>query len=126
MPKASPTPTTSADAPRYAARRGSFEYLGQSLDRGQILTLSGAPNDEKLIRLGYVTLLEGRFETYRCSVCGLEFTGIAERTAHGDLRHRERFLTPEEEDARDERLEKLQEQVAPLYLDKTKAALDAA
>jgi hypothetical protein len=125
MPKASPTPTTT-DAPRYMARRGGFDYMGQPLDRGQVLQLSGAMNDEKLIRLGYVTLLGAREETYRCSVCGLEFTGIAERTAHGDLRHRERTLTPEEEDARDERLEKQQEQLAPLYLDKTKAAQGAA
>lgn len=108
------------------ARRGGFEYAGQSLDRGQVLQLAGATNDERLIRLGYVALLEPRAETYQCSVCGREFTGIAERTAHGNLRHRERDLSPEEEDARDERMEKMQEQVAPLYLDKTKAAQAAA
>lgn len=123
---AAKTASTAADAKRYIARRGGFDYNGQPLDRGQVLVLAGAMNDEKLIRLGYVTLLESRAETYRCSLCGEDFAGIAERTAHGDLRHRARVLTPDEEDARDERLERLHEQVAPLYLDKTKAAAAAA
>lgn len=120
------SPSTPADAPRYRARRGGFQYAGQEIDRGQVLVLAGAPNDEKLIRLGYVALLERNPDLYRCSVCGLEFIGISERTGHGDLRHRERTLTPDEEDTRDERLERIQEQVAPLYLDKTKAAQAAA
>jgi hypothetical protein len=123
---ASQTPSASADAPRYYVRRGGWQYLGHQLDRGQVLQLSGAQNDEKLVRLGYVALLESRAERYRCSECGEEFVGIAERTAHGDDRHRERYLTPEEEDAREERRERMQEQVAPLYLDKTKAAQSAA
>lgn len=117
---------TTTEAPRYWARRGGFDYMGRSVDRGMLVQLANARNDEALIRLGYVTLLETGAETYRCAECGAEFVGISERTHHGDLRHRERDLSPDEEDARDERMEKLQEQIAPLYLDKSKAAQAAA
>ena len=127
MPTKGASPTTpAADAPRYYARRGGYDYAGKPIDRGQVLQLIGALNDEKLIRLGYVVLLERGGELYRCAVCGAEFIGIAERTGHGDLRHRERFLDADEEDRLDERLEQRQEQIAPLYLDKTKAAQGAA
>lgn len=120
------SPATSADAPRYVARRGGFQYNGKPLDRGQVLILAGATNDEKLIRLGYVTLLERHADLYTCAACGKEFVGITERTAHGDERHRVRDLDPDEEDAREERRERRENDVAPLFLDKTKASLTAA
>ncbi|MFA9204994.1 MAG: hypothetical protein ACEQSH_00915 [Bacteroidia bacterium] len=126
MAKGASQSTITTDAPRYVARRGGFQYSGQPLDRGQVLTLAGATNDEKLIRLGYVVLLERNTDLYTCAECGQEFIGISERTGHGDLRHRRRELSPDEEDARDERMERQQEQVAPLFLDKTKASLTAA
>jgi len=115
-----------SDEPRYFARRGGFDYAGQPVDRGLVLWLVGALNDEKLVRLGYVAELPPKAETYRCAVCGAEFIGIGERTAHGDARHRVRDLTPDEEDAREERRERIENDLAPLYLDKTKAAQAAA
>jgi hypothetical protein len=121
-----PAKSATTVAPRYVARRGGFEYAGQPIDRGLIFPLAGGMNDEKLVRLGYVTLLEGKAETYRCAVCGAEFVGISERTGHGDLRHKQRSLTPEEEDRFEDRQEKQNEQLGPLYLDKTKAAQAAA
>jgi hypothetical protein len=117
---------TPSDAPRFYARRGGFDYAGQPIDRGQVIQLVGALNDEKLVRLGYFAPLEARAETYRCAQCGAEFIGIGERTAHGDARHRVRDLTPDEEDAREERRERLENEVAPLYLENTKAAQAAA
>jgi hypothetical protein len=106
--------------------RQPFDYGRLALDRGQVFTLAGAPNDEKLVRLGFVTQLESRATTYECGKCGGVFAGIAERTAHGKKRHPDRLLTPEEEDEREEREERMLDQVAPLYLDKTKAAMGAA
>jgi hypothetical protein len=110
------------NAPRYYARRGGFDYAGRPVDRGLVLQLVGALNDEKLVRLGYFAPLEAKAETYQCAACGAEFIGISERTAHGDARHRVRDLTPDEEDAREDRRERIENDMAPLYLDKTKAA----
>jgi hypothetical protein len=106
---------------RYWARR-PFGYSGRQLDRGQVLTLTGAVNDEKLVRLGYVARVERNDTTYQCAECGAEFIGISERSSHGNTRHRERELDPHEEDALVERQERMLEQVAPLYLDKTTAS----
>jgi hypothetical protein len=117
--------TVPSDAPRMVARQ-PFDYGRLALDRGQVFTLAGAPNDEKLTRLGYVIPLERDATTYECGKCGGVFNGIAERTAHGKKRHPDRVLTPEEEDERDEREERMLDQAAPLYMDKTKAAMGAA
>ncbi len=114
-----------SDAPRYLARV-PFDYVGHAFEQGQIVQLVGAPNDEKLVRLGYVVELESRVTSYECAKCGAAFTSIEARTAHGRKRHPDRELTPDEEDEREEREERMLEQVAPLYLDKTKAAMGAA
>lgn len=110
-----------ADAPRFFARR-PFDYAGAALDRGQILRLQGARNDEKLTRLGYVAAVESDATTYTCAECGATFIDIATRSGHGQTRHRARALTPGEEDAHEERQEALLAQVAPLYLDKAAGA----
>lgn len=123
-PRTPPT-ATAGDGPRYWARQ-PFDYGALQLDRGQILRLAGAPNDEKLRRLGYVAELDGQITSYECAVCGGAFVGIAERTAHGNKRHAPRLLTPDEEDAAEEREEQQLQAVAPLYLDKTKAAMGVA
>jgi len=104
---------------KYWARR-PFTYAGQELDRGQITELVGARNDEKLVRLGYFAPVEKKIKTYRCSECGAEFIGLAERTYHGDKCHSGKVLTPEEEDKMAEREERLMEKIAPLNLDKAK------
>lgn len=110
-----------SDAPRFFARR-PFDYAGAALDRGQILRLQGARNDEKLTRLGYVAAVESDATTYTCAECGATFIDIATRSGHGQTRHRARPLTPGEEDAHEERQEALLAQVAPLYLDKAAGA----
>jgi len=103
-------------AKKYWARR-PFTYAGQELDRGQITELIGARNDEKLVRLGYFAPVEKKAETFQCAVCGAEFVGYAEREYHGNKRHSDKVLTPEEEDRRLEREEKLMEQLAPLNVE---------
>jgi len=104
-------------AKRYWAKR-SFEYNGKELDRGQITELAGAKNDEKLVRLGYFGVVDSAFqkhaETFACAECGAEFIGFAERDAHGKKRHSGRALSPVQEDARQEREEKMLQEVAPL------------
>jgi len=100
-------------AKRYWARR-PFTYAGQELDRGQITELVGARNDEKLVRLGYFAPVERKAEIYRCALCGAEFISYAEREYHGNKQHSGKVLTPEEEDRRLEREERLMEELAPL------------
>lgn len=107
---------------RYFVRRPcDYGRLG-TLDRGQVISLLGARNDETLVRLAYFAEYTG--ETAVCSVCGAEFVGEPERTAHGNKRHseRDRDLSPAEEDARLEREERMLEQTAPLNLENTKAS----
>lgn len=111
---------TESRAAQVVARR-PMGYAGREIDRGQVFELAGAPNDEKLTRLGYVAPLERGAETVTCAVCGATFTSGQLRTAHGDTRHRTRALTPQEEDAQAEREERLLDTVAPLYLENTKA-----
>lgn len=109
-------------AEQYFARRpfgyGRYGFL----DRGRVVELLGAPNDEKLTRLGYLEKLDGRTATCECGECGSIFIGDAERAAHGRERHVRRELSPFEEDQRAERQEKMLNQIAPLYLDKTTAS----
>lgn len=106
---------------KHWARR-PFRYGRDQLDRGQVFSLAGAVNDEKLVRIGFVAELTGKPETYTCAECGAEFIGEAERRGHGDKRHRLTVLTPMEEDALLAREERMLEQTAPLYLDQTAAA----
>lgn len=107
---------------RCYARR-PFGYDGKELDRGQVFMVVGAPNDEKLGRLGFMVPLEGRVQLYTCAECGAEFVGEPERRGHGDKRHLSRPLSPFEEDQRAEREERFLQQAAPLHLDRSAAAL---
>jgi len=86
-----------------------FTYGGVRLDRGQITELVGARNDEKLVRLNFFGEVPKNAETYKCAICGAEFIGLAERTHHGNTKHKD--LTPEEELKNLEREDKLNEQV---------------
>lgn len=108
---------------KYYARR-PFDYGDKQVDRGQVLELLGLRNDEKLIRLGFVLELRRGEHICPCGVCGAQFVGDNELNAHGAMRHANRFqqLSPEEEDRQLDRQEKMLEQVAPLYLDKTAAS----
>lgn len=69
---------------------GQWHYNGRPADRGLLLTLDGAPNDEKLIRLGYLVKVERprKLEQYpRCGTCGQGFVTDQALTAHGDKWH---------------------------------------
>lgn len=100
-----------------------FDYSGQALDRGQIVTLVGARNDDKLLRLGYVNEYAGtKRDLVTCDECGKQFTGHDARVGHYEKRHAVRDLDPDEEDRREEREERMLSQVAPLNLDQTAAS----
>lgn len=105
----------------YFARRPFGYGRYGHLDRGRVVELLGAANDEKLTRLGYLEKYDPKAPTSDCGECGERYIGDAERAAHGRERHTPRDLTPLEEDQRQERQERMLDQVAPLYLDKTAA-----
>lgn len=113
---------------RYWARRGGWEYFGTPVDRGQIVELQGAINDEKLIRLGFVAELEKGMDLVQCGRCGKEFVGNGERTAHGELRHlvKPDWVSDEEweleQEKKIEHAHDLADKLAPLNLAATKAS----
>jgi hypothetical protein len=93
------------------------------IDRGQVLELEGLVNDEKLVRLGYVSLINKRATIVTCGKCGAQFVTDEALATHGRDRHAPpRQLTPQEEDQRVEARHKLEDELSPLNLDKTAAA----
>lgn len=106
--------------------RRPLTYAGANLDRGQTLTLAGARNDEKLLRLGYLAQYEGKSrDLVTCDECGAKFISHDTRIGHHEKRHSGVALSPDQEDARLDREEKLLEAVAPLNLDQTAASRGA-
>lgn len=102
--------------------RRPFQYGDKNLDRGQVFELSGARNDERLLRLGYCEETKRKKgELSECSACGALFVGGNERAGHYERVHVRVNLTPDEEDRRFDRQEKFLEEVAPIYLDKVAA-----
>ena len=109
---------------RYYARR-SMTYgpgAGQPLGRGQLFDLAGMVNDEKLVRLGYVAQASKRATVVSCGVCGAEFITDEALANHGRERHADKRLDPRAEDERLERRERIENELAPLHLDKTAAS----
>lgn len=104
----------------FARRPFGYGRLG-TLDRGEVFELSGLPNDEKLVRLGFAVEYTDKGGTSDCGDCGKRFIGDAERAAHGSDRHRERDLSPEEEESRIERRDRMLETSAPIFWENTKA-----
>lgn len=128
--------------------RRPFTYGDLNLDRGQITKLLGLRNDEKLLRLGFVEAVKGKPETWECGTCFEKFLEMEFRDAHVKRHHRAAETlelgvgTPVnpggtlsiQQDGRSigdvqgfvdktgEREERLLNEVAPLYMDKTKAA----
>jgi hypothetical protein len=79
----------------YTVRRPFPAYGALPADRGRVLELANARNDEKLVRLGFLELFTKRTalrDLPMCGQCGLYFSDEGLLTAHGDMRHR----TPEE------------------------------
>jgi hypothetical protein len=101
----------------------------QRLDRGQILTLSGLINDEKLVRLGYVALVSKGVAIVECGKCGAKFATDGGLASHGRERHRSAgpdvIIGPNGIPAgfRSDQKGEREDAIAPLYLDKTKASL---
>jgi len=91
-----------------------FGYAGQALDRGQVVTLAGAVNDDKLVRLGYFGEVEAKAELHQCPKCGAQFVGMAERQFHFEKRHPTRAKNALQEDQAMDREEHMLEQIAPL------------
>lgn len=113
---------------RYYARR-PFDYAGQSLERGQVFNLAGVANDEKLIRLNYISAVADGNDTYECGDCKRMFVQMGFRDMHGKEAHRRRprvFANPEEEDRFYERQEAALVREAPLALEKTLASQQLA
>lgn len=100
----------------------NYGVNNESLDPGQVFTLAGMPNDEKLVRLGYCAPLEKGAQTFECAECGSEFVDVSDRDRHGRKRHRERGVNPDQEDRESEREEQRLMASAPLYLDQSIAA----
>lgn len=103
--------------------RWPFDYDGRSYDRGQVVQLIGARNDERLIRLGYVGEVAPKTEIFVCGECGAEFVEQTARFSHGRDRHRDRALDPREEDRRADAQERMLMETAPLSLEKTEASM---
>jgi hypothetical protein len=99
---------------------------GAPIDRGQILELEGLVNDEKLVRLGYVTQASKGIAIVQCGKCGARFSTDEALSSHGRERHAAaREMNPAEEAARDARFEKkmaMEDEIAPLDLTKTAAS----
>jgi hypothetical protein len=111
----------------YVARR-TFDYdESLSLDRGQCFNLHGYPADEKLIRLGYVEEYRERDRPLPCRCCGATFMDMGSLNMHGNKRHSgedRQSLVPTgdmraQQDIAAERAMIRENEVAPLYLDKT-------
>lgn len=119
----------------YWARR-PFGYLNQDLDRGQVVAFTGARNEEKLIRLGYVLSLLPKDETFPCRYCAARFIDLNTLNAHGEKRHRDKQTRPDVpfsgrgltvddtlgETQQLEREGRQMDEIAPLNLDKTSAS----
>jgi hypothetical protein len=71
-------------------RRPFPGYGGSPADRGRILELAGARNDEKLIRLGFLAPVTKKVQLRdlpMCGTCGAYFAEEGFLTTHGDLHH---------------------------------------
>lgn len=110
-------------AKRVYARR-PHGYGDKQLDRGQVIELQNLRNDEKLQRLGFLMELPKNTSLRECNRCGAKFIDEGLRNAHYEKLHElGELLTPEDEDYLEESEEKELNEVAPLFLDKTKASL---
>lgn len=127
----------------HVARFDQFGYAGKNYDRGQVIELIGAPNDEKLLRLGYVSVLKEKSpRILECGECGAKFLEDSARVSHGRRHHphRERLpemvpaslsplgqLPPGEPevflDTEGDREDRRRMEDTPLFLDKTQASI---
>lgn len=71
---------------QYSARR-AFKYNGIDLDRGQVLSLQQCPNDDQLLRLGFLSKLQADQPLSKCGLCGEIFISDRQLMHHGDRLH---------------------------------------
>jgi len=130
--------------------RRPMKYSGSFRSRGAIFDLNGQRNDEKLLRLGFVRKLTAHEENAKvqCGTCQQWFIGRSELVYHGKLSHRdkEEVIRPTSESKvslptgsrMDDRLvggveddtksigeERRLNEIAPLYLENTKASRES-
>ena len=75
----------------HVARWDNFQYGQSFVDRGQVIELSGSRNDDKLLRLGYITeSTEKEHTLLTCGECEAIFISDNSRNAHGRRRHPQR------------------------------------
>ena len=135
----------------YVSKR-TFDYFGQSIDRGQIFRFRGGPHDRQLIDLGYCALMDVGASLYACNACGAEFTDLGLRDGHGKARHQPKIFVPPSApqrdlgesidqyqnrldewskqvgamaDAQDDQRARHEDEVAPLDLTRTQASREA-
>lgn len=128
---------------------GEFTYGGRAMDRNQVFELTGLPKDEALGRLGYVEAIHPDCTLETCGKCGAQFLDSASAAHHFTKRHepkpdrpmvmegprpgetkeeyeqreaawRASILAAEERE--EDRLDAIENQRAPLYMDQTKAS----
>ena len=108
-----------------ARRSYSYGVAGVAIDRGQMFKTEGHESDERCERLGYWERAKPKQKMHECGVCNAEFIDERTRALHGEKRHPDRFNDGElVEDVR-ERESELEERESPLYMDRTRATLEA-
>ena len=107
--------------PYWSAR--PMGYGGKQLDFGEVVTLGGLPNDEALVRLGYLREADKKNvdRLPRCGKCGRRFIDESKLNIHGQQAHsgRPEPRTADEYDRQESEREEVYQAVAPLLLDKT-------
>ena len=116
------TPAIKSESATLYTSLRPMDYAGSKLDRGQVFTLIGARNDEKLVRLRYIREIGHHDQLYTCSTCGAQFVHLGGRDEHGKNSHRARELTPGEEDERSDKLDVRLTKEAPLALENSAAS----
>lgn len=111
--------------PLYKVRWGPMGINREMRDLGEVVQLrEGAPNNEKILRLGYVEEIPEGSEFVNCDRCGKRFVAVGYRDLHFRKRHDPRSQPRDaaEADRQAEVEEKRLLREAPLYLEKRLAA----
>ena len=103
----------------FARRCFTYGIPGQDLDFGQVITLSGVRNDEKLLEYGHLVKFDtkgGRVAPVECNKCGSKFADPGVLMRHGSKRHPISARTQQQEDEMLENEDRFIAQIAPLNM----------
>lgn len=90
-----------------------------------MLDLRGTKNDEKLLRLGYIAEVPKDTVLKECArLCGAWFIDEQTRNEHFEKRHLKQSLPIGEQEVADSQRDEMLEQLAPVYMDRTKASIE--